>query len=105
MIESQIAASFRFYLLLCLLLLLGYFFLGYPALVEVHLAISHILMVPKAEKTERMSSSVRSLWMDATYRRLKARPWGCKARKFFFVFFFFVFFFLFFLILYIINFI
>ena len=43
MIESQIGASFGFYLLLSLLLLLGYFFLDYTALVG-HIRILVVLV-------------------------------------------------------------
>ena len=35
--------------------------------IDAYFAISQSLMVPKAEKTDRMSSSVRSLWMLARY--------------------------------------
>ena len=36
-------------------------------MIDAYFDMSHSLMVPKAEKTDRMSSSVRSLWMLARY--------------------------------------
>ena len=41
-------------------------------MIDAYFAMSQSLMVPKAEKTDRMSSSVRSLWMLARYN-LKAK--------------------------------
>ena len=41
-------------------------------MIDAYFAMSQSLIVPKAEKTDRMSSSVRSLWMLARYN-LEAR--------------------------------
>ena len=49
---------------------------------NAYFAISQSLMVPKAEKTERMSSSVRSLWMLARYNLWRQESqWGCFQEK------------------------
>ena len=37
------------------------------SMIDAYFAMSQSLMVPKAEKTDRISSSVRSLWMLARY--------------------------------------